>query len=815
MPQHWTTSAGRSILLRAFVSQKKAGNMSKKIPAVKPKNKEEISSLFVIRKNLGDVLIQNTVNLVNGIFLAVSLLLLVFGEVHESLFLGGVIFLNLTIGIIQDLRAKVALEKLRILLAPKIIRIKKDGGEEEIRLDQVVKNDTLKISLGDQIPADGEVVESGNLEVNEALITGESNYIRKKGGDSVLAGSVVMAGYASMRVENRPRDSYVSVMTEKLKKYDPNPSPIQKTLNSFVKYMSYVLLMIVIYVIGHGLTVNELFVSMIKDIGALTGTLVPQGLILSTTMLFAYGALKLSKERVLMQEINASEKLGRIKNLCIDKTGTLTISRPVMEEIVLYGDNDHYAVEQIAMGYINANNDGSGIAKAIQEKINSPFNGTVIDAVPFSSERKYGGATLRIGEKFLKVVMGAPDILMDTVQDDNERRWLSEQVNYYASKAKRLLLLAEDASRPSEQSSGIVVLRPLALFVLSDRLRRGTEKIIDFFQKKGVRIRVISGDNPQTVKAVAEQAGIQYTDMVITGPEMDFWDDVQYEERVPAFHLFARIKPAQKEKIVKLLKKSGFTAMIGDGANDALAIKKADLGIAMFDGAQATRKIAQVVLVDNSFVALPKGVHIAEAIITNVELIASIFFNKVVMGLVLFLIMAFLGYSYPLSPSNTTIINYFTVWLPMVYWTMFLSVGEEMGEKISFKKKILPFSLINGMIMAGAAALVFMLVPGVLKNSDSNSLIVVTLVALGYWFFVLAALNYDTIPNEKQASLLAILGLAVMAVMAAAIYATPASKFFDLQVPTLIQMAITAGIIFVAGFMQYLVASRWFKHKLS
>jgi cation-transporting ATPase E len=789
--------------------------MAKKTAAKEKKYqiKEDVSTSLVVQKNLKDVLIQNTVNLVNGIFLIVSLLLLIFGEVHESLFLGGIIFLNLIIGIIQDLRAKVALEKLRILLAPRVIRVRKDGKEEQITLDRIAKNDILKIGLGDQIPADGELIESGNLEVNEALITGESNYIRKKKGDSVLAGSVAMAGYALLAVKNRPRDSYVCLMTEKIKKYDPNPSPIQKALNSFVKYMSYVLLAIVIYVVGHGLTVNELFVSMIKDIGALTGTLVPQGLILFTTLLFAYGAIKLSKERILMQEINASEKLGRIKNLCIDKTGTLTINRPVMEEAILYGDNDHSFVEQAAMGYISANNDTSGIAKAIQEKINSPFSGAVIDAVPFSSERKYGGATLRIGEKFLKVVMGAPDILMEFVRDDNERRWLYEQINFYSPKAKRLVLLAEDASQPSEASSGIVVLAPLVLFVLSDRLRRGTGKIIDFFQRRGVLIRVISGDSPQTVKAVADQAGIKYTDMVITGPEMEFWDDVQYEERVPAFHLFARIKPAQKEKIIKLLKKSGFTAMVGDGANDALAIKKADLGIAMFDGAGATRNIAQVVLVDNSFIALPKGVHLADAIITNIALIASVFFSKVVMGIVLFLIMAFLGYSYPLSPSNTTIINYFTVWLPMIYWTISLSVGEDSNRKIPFIKKIVPFSAINGVIMAVAAALVFFLVPGILKHSDSNSLIVITLTALGYWFFVLAALNYDAIPNRKQALTLTALGTAVLVVLAATIYAEPLSGFFELVPPALIQVAITSVIIFAAGFLQSRFALSWFKSK--
>jgi cation-transporting ATPase E len=515
-----------------------------------------------------------------------------------------------------------------------------------------------------------------------------------------------------------------------------------------------------------------------------------------------------------MQEINASEKLGRIRNLCVDKTGTLTVNQPVMEEMVLYGNNDAGMVEQIAVGYIQANMDTSEVAKAIREKINSPFNGSVIDALPFSSERKYGMAVLRMGEKIVRVVMGAPDILIDSIKDENERRWLNERIVFYSEKAKRLVLLAQDGNHASEVSAGIDLLHPLALVILSDSLRPGTEKIIDFFQKRGARIRIISGDSPQTVRAVAKQIGLKYADIVITGPEMEFWDDIQYEERIPAFHLFARIKPAQKEKIIDLLKKSGFTAMIGDGANDALAIKRADLGIAMLDGAGATRKIAQVVLADNSFTALPKGVYLGEAIITNIELIASIFFNKIVIGLTLFVIMAYLGYSYPLSPSNTTIVNYFTVWLPMAYWTLFLSTGGEANSKISFVKKILPFSAINGVIMACAAVLVFMLVPGILKTSDSNSLLVITLIVLGYWFFVLAALNYDMISNKKQELILATFAAIASAILAFAIYVPSLSKFFELQPPTLIQLFLCAAIILLAGVFQYLVASRWFRHKL-
>jgi len=767
----------------------------------------------ILGRHFKPVVKQNAVSLVNAIFLIVSSLLLISGEIREGLFLGSVLILNLIIGIAQDLRAKVALEKLQILTAPRIVRVLPDGREEKIMLDAVLPGDLLRIDIGDQVPADGRITESFGIELNEAMITGESNYVKKTADDRILAGSIVMSGSALFSVESSPRDSFVARMTEKIKKYDPNPSPIQKSLNLFIKYMTYLLLVIIVYVVAQGIRTEDLFSSIIRDIGALTGTLVPQGLVLSITIFFAYGAVRMFKDSVLMQEINATEKMARIKNLCVDKTGTLTERKPVLEETVIYNDNSDLLIGQMLMGYILANHDNSEIATALRARAALSFSGAALDAIPFSSERKYGIAWLEIGGNPVCAVLGAPDILAEYFIDETEKTFLREQIVSHAQKAKRLVLLAVAEKLPRGSRLCGNVLRPMALFILFDPLRPGTEKIIDFFQKRDVRVRVISGDNPRTVQAVAVRAGMKYADMVATGKEMESWDDVEYEERVPAFHLFARVKPAQKEKIISLLKKNGYTAMVGDGANDALAMKKADLGVAMFDGAPATRQIAQVVLMNNSFSALPKAVSLAEAIILNIELVAGVFLNKVVAGLVLFLMLAFMGYTYPLSPSNMTVINYFTIWLPMAYWTIFPISNIEFDSKARFMGRMFLFSVINGLIMALAAVAIFILNPATVKNAGYNLPVMISMIALGYWYFVLAPLSYGAALARKRRNSLAILAFVCAALIATAIYYPKWAAFFGFTAPSVWVMLVSLAICAAFMYLQYVIAVKWFYRK--
>ena len=775
--------------------------------------REQLQTYYqTIRGHFRPIFYRNTVTLTNIIFIIVILLLLIFGEIQEGLFLFSIVLLNSVIGTVQDMRAKIALERLQILMAPKVKRILPSGGTETVLLKEVKVADKVLVELGDQVPSDGVVEASNSVEINEALLTGESRNIGKQVGDRLLAGSFVMAGSAVLLVKKLPAESYVSAMTEKLKEYKISLSPIQQTLTLFIQYMTYVLLAAIAYVLINGISGHELVITIVKDIAALTGTLVPQGLILATTIFFAYGAVRLFKEQVLLQEINATEKLGRIKNLCIDKTGTLTENIPVLEQIIPKEVNGEPGALTFALGYFAATSDASHTAHAIKQDAAVAFNGEILASIPFSSARKFGSATLKLHGKVRTVVMGAPDILAPYIASEEDKTWVEKLIHTHAPQAKRLVLLATNEEQVDEQLAGAKLL-PVALFVLANPLRPGTKNIINFFQDHGVRIRVISGDNAETVTAIANEAGIKYTDLSITGPEMDTWDDDMYKDRVPAYHIFARIHPEQKEKIIEVLKTTGFTAMVGDGANDALAIKKADLGIAMFDGSGATRSIAQIVLMNNSFSALPAGVNLADSIITNIELVASIFFNKVAVGLLLFITLAFLGKDFPLSPRNTTVISYFTIGLPIFYWALWPVQNPARLLNRPFLRKILPYSLLQSIIIAASATAVFLVSPKAMQHSSSNVLITLALIALGFAFFILSPMAYTGGASTiKKNTILALAGGSSL-VLILILSSRVARHVFDLALPPFWPFILTAGIVTTTIYLQYRITKRWFSAK--
>jgi cation-transporting ATPase E len=405
--------------------------------------------------------------------------------------------------------------------------------------------------------------------------------------------------------------------------------------------------------------------------------------------------------------------------------------------------------------------------------------------------------------------MGAPDILVRHIQNPVDAAWVEAHIHTYAPQAKRLVLLTTSPTDINEQLSD-ANLTPKAMFVLANPLRAGTKDIINFFQSHGVRIRVISGDNAETVQAIAREAGILYSDLAITGPEMQNWNDEMYQDRVPAYHIFARIKPEQKEKIIETLKTNGFTAMVGDGANDALAIKKADLGIAMFDGAGATRSIAQIVLMNNSFSALPGGVTLADSIITNIELVASVFFNKVAVGLLLFIILAIFGRDFPLSPRNTTVIGYFTVGLPIFYWALWPAENPERALNRPFLKKILPYSLLQSVITAASASAVYFISPRALQRATTNILVTLTLIALEFTFFMLAPLAYGSSANTmKRKTFWSLVGGSVTALVL--MFLSPTIRYiFDLHIPPLLPLLYTTAIVAITIYIQYLITKRFF-----
>lgn len=667
---------------------------------------------------VGPIVFRNFFVLVNGIIFVVVVLLFAFGSTEAALFLGIVFLLNTLIATAQDIHARVLLEKLQMLTALKVLRINKDKTETSILAEKIIKGDLIKLKLGDQTPCEGKLISVNNLEISEALVTGESNSFGKKEGDKIIAGAIITSGNGVMEAEGLFSESRLSKIAGEAKKYAASPSSIQTATNTVIKYSSYILIVVLLFVIGRGVILHLPRLEIVTNSGALASTIVPQGLVVAITLLFAIGAASYSRRNVLFQEINATEKLGRIKNLCIDKTGTLTDNILVVEDMhIMEGFNVDEA-RALTQACISGLSDTSETILAVKKYLeNNKKNDDkileVTGGLSFSSWRRYGAVEVKENNTLQSVFVGAPDIFSPRVANEVEKKWLENISGENAKLGKRVLCVARSSGAGLPKDLKEVQLSVIAMFVFKNTLREGIEDTIKFFQDRGIKIRVLSGDNSQTVQAVARSVGIIGAESVVTGEEMKGWSDNDFNTKAHDYTIFAPVLPEHKVKLVEAFRKNGFTAMVGDGVNDALAMKKSDLGIAMFDGAPVTRQLSDVILMTNSFTSLPGAVELADHFIRSIEISSGIYINMSLVGLLFFVIISFFGYSYPLTPLNITFINYFTVGfstLLISYWAL-RPTGKipRTGEK-PFLNRVMPLVFYAAIVEAIGIALVLSLI---------------------------------------------------------------------------------------------------------
>jgi|GEM_PF-430496 len=794
---------------------------------------------------IGPIIFRHVFLLVNGVIFTVVVLLYIFNNKEAAIFLGIIIAFNICLGIIQDTRARIALEALQLLTALRVIRINQDGSETLILSELVEKGDHVRLRLGDQVPCDGVLLFEDGLEVSQALVTGESDSSPRAKGSKVEAGDVVTAGTGILDVQSAFRDSKIYKMMEEAKKYSASPSPIQQAINKVIKYTGYMLLAVIVFVVCRGLITHEAAVKIVLNVGALASTIIPQGLVVITTLLFAFGASSYSKRNVLFQEINATEKLGRIKNLCLDKTGTLTENFLTVEDLYIREGISREEAFWLTDMYILGSGDSSQTIVAVKKHIgeqsvksssnvvtdNSSHNSKILGALPFSSWRQYGVVEVDShdsGQAGIRtsVFVGPPDIFLAYISDSGDKKWLENILAKYKGSGKRLLCVAKSSYRV-EQKSGLpdrdlpreltgIDLSVVSIFVLQSALREGISKAIKFFQDRGIHLRIISGDNMDTVQTVAASAGVKNTGAAVTGKDIERWLDEEkrgisnFDKKVGENTIFARIIPEQKVKIIESLKKNGFTAMVGDGANDVLAIKKADLGIAMFDGVSAARRLAGVILMKNSFTDLPGAVELADNFIRNIEIFAGIFINQSFLGLFFFILISSFGYPYPLTPLNITLINYFAVGIPGMligYWAIRPSGKILPASTESFLSKVLPFVIWCSIIEAIGVAVVFALSPTYLKLAGSNTLVALAFIVCGFIFFALAPKVYRGVQTNKEK--LHLLYLAIFEIVALLILLKIPLivRFFDVTkpFPSFMEILIALGVLLVFGLVQYFV----------
>ncbi|MBI2409704.1 HAD-IC family P-type ATPase [Candidatus Kaiserbacteria bacterium] len=750
---------------------------------------------------------------INAIIFAVVLLLIMFGETREGLFLGTIVLINILLGFGQDLRAWLLLERLQLLTLPKITRVSADGERSEIAIESVSKGDLLALKLGDQAPTDGIVVSSTSLEVNEGLITGESDSFPRGEGAGMLAGSVVTAGTGVMRADTAFAESRMAAMARGLARYSANPSPIQQSVETIIRYTVLVLLAVALFVIARGVLQEQAAARIVEQIGALASVLVPQGLVVATTLLFTYGAGHFYNRHVLLQEINATEKFGRVKNLCMDKTGTLTENELAVEQFLVPPAGDHSEARDLAALYVRHSGDSSQTIKAVESYIGPAPERAVLDVLSFSSWRHYGGIAVAGNSSGTAVLVGAPEIFSPHVSE-TERAWLTEHTESAVALGKRALCMvrAEAASVPHELSRGLSL---AGVFILTNQLREGVQDAVNFFQNRGVTIRILSGDHPSTVRAIAAKAGIKNTEALITGPEMKAWDAADYAHTAPRYTLFARIEPEQKERLIEAFKLNGFTAMIGDGANDALSVKKADLGIAIYDGATATRQIAAVVLMRNSFVELPAGVRLADSMIENIEIFGAIFMNSTFLQFFFFLSLAVIGDPFPLSPLHITFLNYFTVGvygLLISYWAITPPERTTPASVQPFLERVLPLPLALSMIQTLGAIATYLSGQLYFPNDPLPSLLIAHIVVTGFLFFALASeVASGGLSRARRLALWTIGGLAGIGLFYA--LRIPFAQYFFGVAPLSRPAAFAAvGIGVLSGLVMYLLTKIYFSN---
>ena len=655
-------------------------------------------------RTVGEVVRANVLTVFNGLLFTLFLLTLATGRWQNGLF-GLVIVANSAIGIVQELRAKRTLDRLAVLNAPHA-RAVRDGATAEIDVADIVADDVLDLRIGDQVPADGVVRSANGLEIDESLLTGESDPVAKAAGDEVRSGSIVVAGSGFVQATAVGAEAYATRLAAEARRFSLVHSELVAGTNKLLRWISLLMLVVGPLVLWSQFRSPDNAGwqdAVTGTVAALVG-MVPEGLVLLTSLAFVIGALVLTRKQTLVQELPAVEGLARVDVVCLDKTGTLTHGDVAFDELHLLEGAVEREVEA-ALGLATADAAGNATAAAIAARYSqTPWRAAA--GVPFSSARKWSAVCAEHdGEPAGTWVLGAPEMVLPAPATPAQRAG-RDTADAVAAAGRRVLLLATSDAPPVTDAAEPRLpagLRPAALVILAERVRDDAADTLRYFTDQGVALKVISGDNPRTVGAVAARVGVPgvtgSADAVDarTLPE----DPEALGEVLENASVFGRVTPQQKRAIVGALQRRGHVvAMTGDGVNDALALKDADIGVAMGNGAPATRAVAQLVLLDGRFAHLPDVVAEGRRVTANIERAANLFVIKNVYSLLLAVITAITLRAYPLAPIQLTLISSVTIGIP----AFFLALGPNRRRYVpGFLTRLLRFAVPVG-LLAGAAA---------------------------------------------------------------------------------------------------------------
>jgi len=655
-------------------------------------------------RSVGQIVRGNVLAPINLIVGVLAALVIAAGSPKDALF-GGVIVANSVIGVVQELRAKKVLDSLSVLNAPRA-HVVRDGTVRALQVHDLVLDAVVELRVGAQVVADGVVLTDDNLEIDESLLTGEADAVLKVAGDEVLSGSAVVAGTGRVLVTKVGAENYAVRLAEEARRFTLVNSPLRNDINRIVTWVG-----VMIVPVGVLLASSQFWrrdeswqEAVISTVAGLVG-MVPEGLVLLTSVAFAVGVVRLAGKRCLVQELPAIEVLARIDVLCADKTGTITEGSMALAEVEVLAPVgaaspiDRSDIDDALTAIARLDPDPNATVHALLDHYPGSTDWTLVSRVPFSSGRKWSAMAFDGRGTW---ALGAPE----NVLGEAYRGELRESVERHAADGRRVLVLASAVVEPPET---LVDVRPIALVLLEDVVREDAPATLQYFADQGVTLKVISGDNNVTVGAVARRAGLEHWRDNVNAQDLPDSEDpataAEFAAAVERSSVFGRVTPHQKRAMVASLQAGGHVvAMTGDGVNDVLALKDADCGIAMASGSEATRGVAQLVLLDSNFSALPAVVAEGRRVINNIERVASLFLAKTTYSVILSLLTGVFAFAYPLRPIHLSILSWFTIGVPAFFLAL-----EPNADRVQegFLRRVLGRAIPAGIVIATATMAVF------------------------------------------------------------------------------------------------------------
>ena len=702
-------------------------------------------------KTVGQIVRSNVFTYFNMLFFFLAACVLAVGSWQNVMFMG-VVLANIAIGIVQELRSKRTLDKLTLLTAPQGAVIR-DGRRRKIPTSEMVRDDIVEFSAGDQIFADAVVV-AGECSANEALITGEADEIKKKPGDELLSGSFVVSGQCRARLTRVGADSFANRLTLEAKAAKPpQQSEMMRSLTRLVQVIGIAIiplgiLMAVKEIAWLGRSVTD---GVVATVASLIG-MIPEGLYLLTSMALAAGVVRLAQKRTLVHDMGCIETLARVDVLCVDKTGTVTENKMTVEDVVplcpeRFEESD---IRLIMADYVAAMRADNDTMAALRRYFTGEVKQPAIKAVPFTSAKKFGGVSFHEDETYL---LGAPDVLL------GERGGkYAKQIDAYSAKGCRVLLLGLYDGDPEDErpEAGLM---PIALILLSNKIREEAPETFKYFAAQGVAIKVISGDNALAVSEVAKRAGIRGAENYVDARTLETDEDIA--EAVERYTVFGRVTPDQKRRFVRALKAAGHTvAMTGDGVNDVLALKDADCSVAMASGSDAACQVSHIVLLESNFAAMPSVVAEGRRVINNIERSASLFLVKNIFSFILAVITLVFTLPYPVTSAQMSLVSALTIGIPGFILAMEPNSARIKGKFLpNVVGRALPGGLTNLFLVLGA--ILFCLVFE-LPEDMMGTICTVILCVVGLMVVHRTCKPYDLLRRAMMVALVVGFGICVL-----------------------------------------------------